>query len=216
MSTCTEPLGTLEIQGDPYSVFVIKEGYAEADQRGNIRADGSITLIKGPHIIMVDTGSPWDQELILQQLASHGLQPVDVTHVICTHGHSDHVGNLNLFSDATFLVSYDICKRDHYLAHDFKAGVSYVIDSWLEVIPTPGHTGSDISVLVRGTAQGTVVVAGDLFEREEDEGTWRELSENPGLQEANRQKVLMMADVVIPGHGPPFRVIRASSGLTLH
>ncbi|XP_030043336.1 metallo-beta-lactamase domain-containing protein 1 [Microcaecilia unicolor] len=208
MSISTQPLGSFEIQGDPYSVFVIKEGYSETDQEGNMRADGSITLIKGPHVIMVDTGSPWDQELILQQLRSHGFQPVDVTHVVCTHGHSDHVGNLNLFSNATFVVSYNICRRDLYLAHDFNAGVPYVIDGWAEVIPTPGHTCSDVSVLVRGTTQGTVAVAGDLFERERDEEAWRELSSNPDLQEENRQKVLTMADVVIPGHGPPFRVIR--------
>ncbi|XP_029436490.1 metallo-beta-lactamase domain-containing protein 1 [Rhinatrema bivittatum] len=212
VSISTEPLGILEIQGEPYSLSVIKKGYSETDQDGNMRADGTITLIKGPQVIVVDTGSPWDRDLILQRLAEHGLQPTDVTHVVCTHGHSDHVGNLNLFPEATFLVSYDICRRDHYLSHDFGAGVPYLIDSWVEVIATPGHTGADTSVLVRGTAEGTVAVAGDLFECEGDEETWRELSENPVLQEGSRQKVLTMADVVIPGHGAPFRVIRTSSG----
>ena len=35
--------------------------------------------------------------------------------VVCTHGHSDHVGNLNLFADAKIIVSHDICKGDKYL-----------------------------------------------------------------------------------------------------
>ena len=39
-------------------------------------------------------------------------------------------------------------------------GVPYVLEEHTEVLPTPGHTGSDISVVVRNTPIGTVVVAG--------------------------------------------------------
>ncbi|XP_069502492.1 metallo-beta-lactamase domain-containing protein 1 [Ambystoma mexicanum] len=209
-SVRTEALGATEIPGHPYSLFVLKEGYVNTDAEGNTRADGTITLIKGPQIILVDTGGPWDREFLLQHLVRHSLQPTDVTYVVCTHGHSDHVGNLNLFPTATILVSYDICKGDCYLSHDFRSGHPFQIDSWVEVFPTPGHTGSDTSVQVRGSTLGTVVVAGDLFERERDDGSWQELSENPTLQEENRQKVLRLADVVIPGHGAPFRVIRST------
>ncbi|XP_067307442.1 transmembrane 4 L6 family member 5-like isoform X1 [Pseudorasbora parva] len=48
--------------------------------------------------------------------------------------------------------------------------------------------GRDVSVLVKGTSEGTVLVAGDLFERCHDEDTWKDLSENPQIQETNRQK----------------------------
>lgn len=206
LSVRTEALGTSEILGDPYSVFVLKEGYVKTDEQGSSRADGTITLLKGHQIIVVDTGGPWDRELLLQRLTGHSLKPTDVTYVVCTHGHSDHVGNLNLFPEATIMVSFDISRGDRYLSHDFRSGHPFQIDSWVEVFATPGHTGSDTSVLVRGTALGTVVVAGDLFEREGDDGSWQELSENPTVQEQNRQKVLQMADVIIPGHGAPFRV----------
>lgn len=78
----------------------------------------------------------------------------------------------------------------------------------VSVIPTPGHMGRDVSVLVKGTSEGTVLVAGDLFERCHDEDSWKELSENPQIQESNRQMALQIADVIIPGHGPLFRVHR--------
>lgn len=39
-------------------------------------------------------------------------------------------------------------------------GVPYIVDDAVEVIATPGHTGSDISVVVTGTDLGTVVIAG--------------------------------------------------------
>nr|XP_021333484.1 metallo-beta-lactamase domain-containing protein 1 isoform X2 [Danio rerio] len=78
----------------------------------------------------------------------------------------------------------------------------------VSIIFTPGHMGRDVSVLVKGTSEGSVLVAGDLFERCHDEDSWKELSENPQIQEANRQMALQMADVIIPGHGPLFRVQR--------
>ena len=50
---------------------------------------------------------------------------------------------------------------------------------------------------------------GDLFENEadlDDSSVWRENSEQPDKQEVNRDKVLKMADYIIPGHGPIFKV----------
>ena len=56
------------------------------------------------------------------------MDPSDIEYVVCTHGHSDHVGNLNLFPDATFIVSYDLSKKDRYTVYPFKQGASYKID----------------------------------------------------------------------------------------
>lgn len=52
---------------------------------------------------------------------------------------------------------------------------------------------------------------GDLFEKEEDlqdESIWlvHAYSEAPKLQEINRNKILQLADYIIPGHGPMFKV----------
>lgn len=79
----------------------------------------------------------------------------------------------------------------------------------VSVIPTPGHTGQDVSVEVRGLSGGTALCAGDLFERCDDEDSWQELSMDTALQEVHRQKALQSADIIIPGHGWPFRVLRS-------
>lgn len=39
-------------------------------------------------------------------------------------------------------------------------GIPYEIDDDIEVISTPGHTGSDVSVIVRNTKHGIVAVTG--------------------------------------------------------
>lgn len=193
-----------------YEVKILKPGYSRPDGPAGQRADGTVTLIKGPKNIIVDTGGPQDRQYILDALTTEGLRPEDILFVICTHGHSDHTGNNNLFPDATFIVSHDICKGDLYTFHDFKSGASYVIDEAVEVIPTPGHTSQDISVLVK-TNKGIVAITGDLFEREqdlEDEQLWRASSELPDEQEKSRALMLAAADEIVPGHGDRFQVKR--------
>ena len=193
-----------------YEVKILKPGYAHRLGPARQRADGTVTLVRGPKNIIVDTGGPCDRQYILDALGAEGLSAKDILYVICTHGHSDHTGNNNLFIDATFIVSHDISRGDLYTFHDFKSGASYAIDEEVEVIATPGHTGQDISVLVK-TKEGVVAIAGDLFECEqdlEDEGLWRASSELPDEQEKSRARVLATADIVVPGHGDKFRVKR--------
>ncbi|XP_068027155.1 metallo-beta-lactamase domain-containing protein 1, partial [Melanerpes formicivorus] len=165
----------------------------------------------GPVTALVDTGGPWGRRRLLQLLGAQGLTPADVTHVVVTHGHSDHVGNINLFPQATLVVGLDLSRGEGlYLPHGMGRGLPYPLHpGLLEVVPTPGHTPDHVSLLLRGTSLGTVLVAGDLFEREEDEEEWRALSQDQARQEQSRSWALATADVIVPGHGAPFRVLRA-------
>ena len=94
-------------------------------------------------------------------LHDNGVAVSDISYVIGTHGHSDHIGNLNLFPHATFIVCYDVCKGHEYLDNNLSKGEAYVLSEGLSVIPTPGHTGSDVSLVVENSQLGTVVVAGE-------------------------------------------------------
>ncbi|XP_075062611.1 metallo-beta-lactamase domain-containing protein 1 [Mixophyes fleayi] len=206
----TSPLSSHDFPGTPHSVHILLEGYSRDVGDDRFQSDGSVTLIRGPLTVLVDTAGPWSREFILHSLQSRGVSPDDVTNVICTHGHSDHVGNLNLFPKAEILVSHDLWRDGFYVSNNLSKGDPYLLPGGegLKVVQTPGHTGSDITLIVPGTTLGTVAVAGDVFEREDDEDTWRELSENPEIQEKSRRTLLDLADVIVPGHGPPFRVIR--------
>ncbi|XP_048092436.1 metallo-beta-lactamase domain-containing protein 1 [Alosa alosa] len=200
-----------DIPGQPYSISVLKEGYCVSQADGCTRADGTISLLVGPKNILVDTGGPWDRDFLLAQLEKTGLKPDDINIVVGTHGHSDHVGNLGLFPDALIVVGCDISQGDLYLPNELADGQPYLIDDHVSIVPTPGHTGRDVSVLVKDTSVGVVLVAGDLFECCDDEDSWRALSENPEVQEINRKVALQTADVIIPGHGPRFKVHRDST-----
>lgn len=191
---------------DSYTISVLMQGYSYEDRNGDFKANGTCTLIIGASKILVDTGSPRDKDKIIKCLQDHDLSPSNIDYVICTHGHIDHVGNLNLFPNAKFIVGYDIMYGDSYQDHDFKNGKNFIVDNNVEVNPTPGHTHADVSVLVRNVKDyGTVVVCGDLFENEKDNNEWKSLSENVKIQEINREKILKIADYIIPGHGAMFK-----------
>lgn len=55
-----------------------------------------------------------------------------------------------------------------------------------------------------GNIYKNVAIVGDLFEKEEDEDVWHLMSCNKELQGKNRNKILEIADLIIPGHGAPF------------
>jgi glyoxylase-like metal-dependent hydrolase (beta-lactamase superfamily II) len=197
-----------------YRVKVLREGYAIPAGRGAQRADGTVTLVEGAHKVLVDTGGPWDTDAIINALAAEGLSPADIDHVVCTHGHSDHVGNIGLFPHATLIVSHDISNGDLYTSHAFARGERYAIDEHVAVMPTPGHTSQDVSVVVR-TQAGVYAIAGDLFECEGDlvdEELWRASSDDAALQADSRARVLRLADFIVPGHGGMFATAGAEDG----
>ncbi|KJU84813.1 Metallo-beta-lactamase domain-containing protein 1 [Candidatus Magnetobacterium bavaricum] len=57
-----------------------------------------------------------------------------------------------------------------------------------------------------------MAVVGDLFESEDDirdESLWRRSSEDQAVQYQSRQRVLQLADYIVPGHGSMFAVAGA-------
>jgi glyoxylase-like metal-dependent hydrolase (beta-lactamase superfamily II) len=193
-------------------VSVLFDGYSRIDETKNImRANCSCTLIQSKGVnVIVDTLTAWDRTKLIEALKTkHNLNPDDIRYVVCTHGHSDHVGNNNLFLNAIHIVGKSVSVEDEYDLSAFDREAVYTINEEMEVFPTPGHTLDSVSVKVKST-RGIIVIAGDLFEKQEDlenEDLWKSAgSEDPVKQEANRQNVLKIADFIVPGHGPMFPV----------
>jgi glyoxylase-like metal-dependent hydrolase (beta-lactamase superfamily II) len=51
-------------------------------------------LVKGDHCYLVDTSNPKARKRIDKILAERGVKPLDLTHILITHYHVDHTGNL--------------------------------------------------------------------------------------------------------------------------
>jgi len=178
-----------------------------------MRACGTSTLVLSHDLkVLVDTLGPWESEKLRSLLAKEGLHPDDINVVVGTHGHPDHIGNLNMFTKCQrHVVGFSVYSNDNYECHPFDTGEPLVLGPNLEVIPTPGHTLSCVSLIVKNVDQmGTVIVTGDLFEKEEDlndDNIWLSAgSEDSSKQRENRHRVLEVADFVVPGHGNMFKV----------
>lgn len=142
-------------------------------------------------------------------MGKHSVQPNEITHVVCTHGHSDHIGCNHLFLNAKeHIVGQAISFKNEYrlLSED------YVIDDGIWVTLTPGHTLDSISVIVErnNLASGAVAICGDLFEKYEDlndASIWISAgSESIEKQQKHRRRMAELADVIVPGHGNYFEV----------
>lgn len=59
-------------------------------------------------------------------LKKHNLSCDDIHYVICTHSHSDHIGNNSLFTNAKqHVVGFSINNRDEYSFHPFNLGKTF-------------------------------------------------------------------------------------------
>ncbi len=182
-------------------VFLLKAGSILRDQAGNILdARSSVTLIESEkERIIVDTGQEGDGEVILKALADLGLEGSDIDIIVNTHSHPDHCANNRLFSRAKTVYPKD----------------GELIAPGVRVLATPGHSPDSISVLVDaaiqqgdGTAPATrrVVISGDALPTL---GNFQKrvppaVHYDRALAVASMNKIIEMADIVIPGHDRPF------------
>lgn len=163
------------------------------------RVAGTVSLIRDAgRVIVVDPGMVPARSAILDPLAALGVLPGDVTDVVLSHHHPDHTVNIALFGEVP--------------VHDFQA--VYTRDVWedrpadgvlltpsVRLLATPGHTPQDISVLV-GTPDAIVVLTHLWWTAEGPADD--PFAPDAELLRAQRERVLALADLVVPGHGPSF------------
>ena len=180
-------------------VFVLHSGYVGRDGDGE-RVSGTVTLIiDGDAVIVVDPGMVASRSALLAALSSHGRQPEDVTDVVFSHHHPDHTVNAALFPAARVHDHWAVYQGDRWLDRDADGAR---LGPSVRLLRTPGHTAEDIST-VASTADGIYVCTHAWWSaagpREDP------LATDPTALAASRELLLSFADVIIPGHGEPFR-----------
>lgn len=171
----------------------------------------TISLIKSNKNIIVDPGHFADEAKLLQALTGEGLKPDNIDIVFLTHLHLDHIANTHLFKQAHIFCKlnshypgqYHIPDKGYVFRENIEDGLKLAKD--VEFLLTPGHTDDHVSLLVK-TPQGKVVIAGDALPSE----SMTDLSKKPFLfadltkYDQSREKILKLADFIVPGHGPIF------------
>jgi hydroxyacylglutathione hydrolase len=123
-------------------------------------------LVKGARKnLLIDTGLPWESDVLESQLASVGLSKDDINIVILTHEHLDHIGCVPIFSPKTIIAAHSmaankISLQDEFvlMSKSFHLNIEdYHIDfhlhhgttidlggTTLQVLHTPGHSSGSI------------------------------------------------------------------------
>lgn len=178
------------------SVHLLHTGYV-----GEHTASTVVFVRDGDALIVVDPGMVARRSLILDPLAELGVAPEAVTHVSLSHHHPDHTMNVALFPNAEVVDFWARYRDDLWLDHD---GDGYRLAPNSELWLTPGHTDQDATLVV--TADDAVYAMTHLWWRDDRTPEIDPVGDDQAAIEAGRARVLAVADIVIPGHGGPFRV----------
>ncbi|MEI8002761.1 MAG: MBL fold metallo-hydrolase [Methanothrix sp.] len=181
------------------AVFLLKPGSIERDECGRILdARSSVTMIiSGQHKIVVDSGLQGEEEPIQRALTKLCIKPKEIDSIVNTHSHSDHCGNNHLFSRAMVLAA--------------KEGDVIAPGVW--VLATPGHSMDSISVAIE--MNEIIVISGDAlptfgnFLRKVPPA----LHVDRDLALASMQRIMALADFVVPGHDFPFSIRKKAYAL---
>lgn len=83
------------------------EWKAETLLPGSWRSATSVLLSNGSLHVVVDTGMPHEEHLLVEALQRRGLRPSNIQAVINTHFHIDHVLNNSLFPDSLIYATQE-------------------------------------------------------------------------------------------------------------
>lgn len=163
------------------------------------RVSSTVSLIvDGDRRIVIDPGMVATPAAILDPLEGCGVSPRAVTDVVISHHHPDHTMNIALFPDARVHDHWAIYHHDRWTS---RPADGFEVSPSVRLAATPGHTPQDITTLV-GTPDGLYAFT-HLWWFEGGPGKDPYATDRTAL-DSWRTAVTAVADVVVPGHGPPF------------
>lgn len=182
--------------------------------------------------VLIDAGTPDAFDTIVRNLRYWGIDPHDVTHVFCTHGHDDHAGSVKKFQnlgskiivgkpDAYMLEQGNFGPSSPFLNHQMPCCTPDCLlegdTHWsiggvsIDAYAMPGHTDGSY-LYVAGVDEDTILFTGDMFFCDGERGDvaktgWQgDMSYNSmrlGDSFARLWSLGLSPTVVLGGHGNP-------------
>ena len=192
-----------EVSGSP-RIRILREGHIVRDGARIIDASSTVTAVLSDQgLIIVDTGARSRKAELTEALAKADISPRDVDAVVNTHLHMDHCGCNDLFVDARLHAH----RLEDPPLGTAKVEEGSVLAEGVTVIETPGHTSGSISVLVKSEVD--YVICGDALPTRSNYESMAPpaVHVDRRLAVSSMERIIEAADVVLPGHDAPFKVM---------
>lgn len=183
----------------PAEFRVLFTGYIHRE--AGLRIASTVSFVRDGDVqVIIDPGMVPASFEILRALEGLARSPEEITDVILSHHHPDHTMNVALFPNARVHDFWAIYRGDAWENRDAEG---YRLSPSIQLIQTPGHTPQDVTTLV-ATSEGTIAFTHLWWSA--DGPAEDPKASDPAALHRNRQRVLELATVVVPGHGAPFLV----------
>jgi glyoxylase-like metal-dependent hydrolase (beta-lactamase superfamily II) len=188
---------------------ILIEGYAHVGENGEYYASPTTVLVEdNGKRILLDPGT--NSDMLLKALEVHGLKVEDIDMIFLSHYHPDHFLNIRLFPNTPIYDGGVIWTKDkEEFFKDFLPGTT------IKVLPTPGHSTEQASLLIETEDKGKVFLSQDVFWWEDGKQKSDTVEDLINLEDpfandkaalmASRKLVLETADWIVPGHGKMFQ-----------
>jgi len=205
------------MMGLPESIHFIERGWVNSNQ---------IIVAGGDGPVLVDTGYEADTAVTLDAIAQTGIKPANITRIINTHCHWDHIGGNRAVQEASgakilagpktaeiintgdrnamwldyFGAKVDPPPVDEVLrpGHDIVLG-----DLKFQILAVPGHAPDGIALF---NQKHGLLIGGDVIFQDGDMGILNTAVHGFGIidQAMDTVKMLQKMNIstILPGHGP--------------
>lgn len=174
--------------------------------RVNLGFVSAYVLVRNGEAALIDTGTEGSASQVESTLSGLGLGWADLSTIVLTHHHGDHIGSLPAIMEAaTSATAYAGAEDIPNITSP--RPVSAVADGdtifGLEVVATPGHTPGHISIL---DPTGSALIAGDALVGDAGGVAGPAAQFTADMATANESVVKLGGleyDVIYFGHGEP-------------
>ena len=210
-----------------YRIDLLFQGFpGKATHHGGL-GWSTVALLRGhDHIALIDTGPFGYRRELLRRLAEQGVTPDQVTDVILSHGHHDHMANYPMFANARLTIG----ARELAWALKVAHGVSPVPELYVQalsqharletvadgslVLPNitahlgPGHTPGSMFLVLAGEDFDVIFTADAAKSRAELVSRQADMTLDAAQSTATIEKVWSAwrrrpGSIIIPGHDAP-------------
>jgi N-acyl homoserine lactone hydrolase len=223
----TNPAPEYPKEAGGYLIDILVHGYPGRSVCHGSLGWSTIVLLRGHgHVALIDVGSFGVRHILQQKLKDLGLKPEDVTDVILTHAHYDHMINWTMFSNASIHISGSELDwsltapwgktpvPELYVKELAQWNTLKRIEPGLELLPelvahhAPGHTPGHLVFVLKGLTRDIIFTGDAAKNRAELLSHRADMSLNEQDSAATIARIWGLwaekpGSVLVPGHDLP-------------